>query len=80
MPGRGPLQMNDAKPEGCHLCSKEVMHAPGASIVEVMLERDGSQHVFHLDCFVAFTTGTSRDGDIWTYRIVATPLNTAASP
>ena len=48
--------------------------------MEVMLERDGLQRVFHLNCFVAFTTGTPRDGNMWTYRIVATPANPEASP
>jgi hypothetical protein len=49
-------------------------------MVEVTLERDDLQRVFHLNCFIAFTTGTLRDGDIWTYRIVTTPANTEASP
>jgi len=72
--------MSQPKPETCHLCSKSNPHSPGTSIVEVMLERDGLQRVFHLNCFVAFTTGTPRDGNMWTYRIVATPANPEASP
>jgi len=39
--------------------------------MEVTPERDGSPRVFHVDCFVASRTGTARDGDTWTYRIVA---------
>ena len=49
-------------------------------MVEVTFERDGAQHVFHRNCFVAFTTGTNRAGDIWTYRIVSNPASTEAKP
>ena len=45
--------------------------------MEVTPERDGSARVFHMDCFVASMTGTPRDGDIWTYRIVTTPMDTS---
>jgi hypothetical protein len=72
--------MSEAKPATCFLCSKEVPDAPGTSVVEVTFERDGVQHIFHLNCFIAFTTGTPRDGDIWMYRIVATPTSTEAGP
>ena len=72
--------MSQMKPEACFLCLKNISHTPGTSIVEVMLEGDGLPRVFHLNCFVAFTTGTPRDGDIWTYRIVATPGGTEAGP
>jgi hypothetical protein len=72
--------MSEAKPQTCFLCSKAIRHTASARMVEVTLERPGLQRVFHLNCFVAFTTGTPRDGDIWTYRIVATPKNTEASP
>jgi len=67
--------MSEAKPDTCYLCSKNTPHSPGTSIVEVTFERDGLPRVFHLNCFVAFTTGTPRDRNIWTYRIVATPAS-----
>ena len=72
--------MSHTKPETCYLCSKSIPHSPGTSIVDVMLERGGLQRVFHLYCFVAFTIGTLRDGNIWTYRIVVTPGGTEAGP
>jgi hypothetical protein len=49
-------------------------------MVEVTFERDGAQHVFHRPCFVAFTTGTVRTGEIRTYRIVSNPTSTEAKP
>ena len=70
--------MSEAKPDTCFLCSKTIPHTPSTRMVEVTPERPGLQRVFHLNCFVAYTTGTPRDGAIWTYRIVATP--TSASP
>jgi hypothetical protein len=70
--------MSETKPETCFLCSKSIPHLPGTSIVEVTFERDGLQRVFHMNCFVAFKTGSPRDGNIWTYHIVATPANTEA--
>ncbi len=70
--------MSETKPGTCFLCSKTIPHTPGTRMV-ITPERDGLQRVFHLNCFVAQTTGTRRD-DIWTYRIVAAPTNTEASP
>ncbi len=72
--------MSEAQPDTCFLCSKNIPHTPGTRMVEVTPERDGLKRVFHLSCFVAFTTGTPRDGDIWTYRIVSSPASTEASP
>jgi len=61
--------MRDAPPATCALCSKEV--APGARAVYATVENENPERVYHLDCFVVFTTG-SRAGTIWTYRIVGT--------
>lgn len=72
--------MSESKERTCFLCSKSISHLPGTSMVEVTFERDGAQHVFHRHCFVAFTTGTRRAGDIWTYRIVSNPASTEAKP
>lgn len=58
---------------GCFLCAKDIPTAPGSSLVEVMLEGESEKRFFHLPCFVAFTTGTPPDANIWTYRIVANP-------
>ena len=46
--------------------------------MEVTPERNGVKRLFHLDCFIAFTTGTPHDGDIWTYQIVASPTDSEA--
>jgi hypothetical protein len=72
--------MSEAKPHTCFLCSKAIRHTASTRMVEVTLERPGLQRVFLLNCFVAFTTGTPRDGEVWTYRIVTTPTHTEASP
>jgi len=72
--------MSESKEHTCFLCSKTIPHSPGTSMVEVTFERDGAQHVFHRQCFVAFTTGTPQAGDIWTYRIMSNPASTEASP
>ena len=72
--------MSESKERTCFLCSKSISHLPGTSMVEVTFERDGAQHDFHRDCFAAFTTGTRRAGDIWTYRIVTNPASTDAKP
>ena len=63
--------MGDVLPGTCSLCLQDIPHAAGSRFVEVTPERDGSPRLFHVDCFVASRTGTARDGDIWTYRIVA---------
>jgi len=63
--------MRDALPEACSLCSKEI--APGTRAVYATVENEHPERVYHLDCFVVFTTGTLRDGAIWTYRIVGAP-------
>lgn len=78
--GDAGRSMSESKERTCFLCSKSVSNLPGTSMVEVTFERDGAQHVFHRHCFVAFTTGTSRAGDIWTYRIVSNPASTGAKP
>ena len=39
----------------------------------VTVEKESIERVYHLDCFAASTTGSSRDGAVWTYRIVGTP-------
>jgi hypothetical protein len=78
--GARSTPMSQTRSETCYLCSNSIPHTPGTSIVEVTLERDTMQHAFHLNCFVAFTTGAPRDGDIWTYRIMATPGGTEAGP
>ena len=70
--------MSESKERTCFLCSKSIPHLPGTSIVEVTFELDGAQHVFHRHCFVAFTTGTRRAGDIRTYRIVSNPASPEA--
>lgn len=62
----------DTKPALCFLCSKQIVQAPGSRIVQVTFEREDTRF-FHLNCFVAFTTGSLRDGDIWAYRIVGRP-------
>lgn len=72
--------MSESKERTCFLCSKSISHLPGTSMVEVTFERDGAQHAFHRPCFVAFTTGTRRAGDIWTYRIVSNPASTETKP
>jgi hypothetical protein len=74
------IPMSESKERTCFLCSKSISRLPGTSMVEVTFERDGAQHVFHRHCFVAFTTGTRRAGDIWTYRIVSNPASTEAKP
>jgi hypothetical protein len=74
------IPMSESKERTCFLCSKSISHLPGTSIVEVTFERDGAQHVFHRPCFVAFTTGTVRAGEIRTYRIVSNPTSTEAKP
>jgi hypothetical protein len=72
--------MSESKERTCFLCSKSISNLPGTSMVEVTFERDGAQHVFHRPCFVAFTTGTVRAGEIQTYRIVSNPTSTEAKP
>ena len=71
--------MSESKEQTCFLCSKHIRHSPGKSMVEVTFQRERAQPVshFHRHCFVAFTTGTRRAGDIWTYRIVSTASTTA---
>ena len=59
----------------CFLCAKDIPAVPGSSLVEVMLEGESEKRFFHLPCFVAFTTGTPPDANIWTYRIVANPTS-----
>jgi len=63
--------MRDAPPATCSLCSKEV--APGARAVYATVENENPERVYHLDCFVVFTTGSPRDGAVWTYLIVGAP-------
>ena len=60
--------MRDAPPTTCFLCSKEI--APGMRAVYATVENENPERVYHLDCFVAFTTASLRNGAIWTYRIV----------
>ena len=72
--------MSESKEQTCFLCWKNIPDSPGTSMVEVTFERNGAQHVFHRHCFVAFTTGTPREGAIWAYRIVTNPASTEASP
>ena len=54
------------KSANCCLCRRTITRAPGAR-----LGGDSEPRLFHLNCFVAFTTGIRPDGDIWTYCIVA---------
>jgi len=63
--------MRNAAPAMCALCSTEI--APGTKAVYVTLENEAGERVYHLDCFAASTTGSSREGAVWTYRIVGTP-------
>ncbi len=67
--------MRDALPATCSLCSKEI--APGTRAVYATVEHENLERVYHPDCFVAFTTGATRDGAIWTYRIVDAPAEEA---
>jgi hypothetical protein len=39
----------------------------------VTIKDESSDRVYHLSCFEACTTGSRRDGDVWTYRIVDMP-------
>jgi len=64
--------MRDTQATPCALCSKEI--TPGAKAVYVTVENERAERVYHLDCFAASTTGSSRDGAVWTYRIVGTPV------
>jgi len=63
--------MRDKPPARCTLCSKEI--APGTKAVYVTVENEAGERLYHLDCFAASTTGSSREGAVWTYRIVGTP-------
>jgi len=45
--------------------------------VYATVEHENLERVYHPDCFVAFTTGATRDGAIWTYRIVDAPAEEA---
>jgi len=54
----------------CALCSTEI--AQGTRAVYVTVENEAGERVYHLDCFAASTTGSFREGAVWTYRIVGT--------
>ena len=47
----------------CFFCSKAIASGTRAAF----------DRVYHLSCFEACTTGSRRDGDVWTYRIVDMP-------
>jgi len=64
--------MSDRTHAPCSLCAKPILRLPNTRIVHVNFER-----LFHLNCFVAFTTGSRRD-DIWTYRIVGAGADASA--
>ena len=63
--------MRDIPPATCALCSKDI--APATRAVYVTVGNEAGERVYHLDCFAASTTGSSREGVVWTYRIVGTP-------
>ncbi len=69
--------------EICFLCSKQLSYAQGKRMVRVSFdssEQHFAERVFHLPCFDAFTTGSLRDGTIWTYCIVGTPAEPWCGP
>ncbi len=63
---------NSAKLGDCFLCGGTISHAPGTSLVGALGPHNRQ---FHLDCFVAFTTGSLSAGKIWAYRIMAVPVS-----
>ena len=65
---------NVAKSSNCFLCGRTISHAPGTSVVEA-LEPDTRPRQFHLNCFVAFTTGSLHAGNIWAYRLIAVSVS-----
>ena len=65
------FDMRDALPATCSLCSKEI--APGTRAVYATVENENPERVYHLDCFVVFTTGSLRNFAVWTYRVVGGP-------
>lgn len=67
------------KSANCFLCRRMISRAPGTRFVEASVAGDPQPRLFHLNCFLAFTTGNRRDGDIWTYCIVASPATPEAS-
>ena len=64
---------NAAKSGNCVLCGRTISHAPGTSVVEA-LEPDTRPRQFHLNCFVAFATGSLHTGNVWAYRITVVPV------
>ena len=63
--------MRDTPPATCALCSGEI--GPGTRAAYVTVENEAGERVYHVDCFAASTTGSPREGAVWTYRIVETP-------
>ena len=70
------MLVSPRKPASCFLCRRRISHASGASFVAATFTQDPKPRLFHLRCFVAFTTGTLHNGDIWAYCIVRSATNT----
>jgi hypothetical protein len=65
---------NPSSPEKCFLCRRTISYAPSTSLVEATVGPDAKSLLFHLNCFVAFTTGTLDKRDIWRYCIVPSSM------
>ena len=63
--------MRDTPSARCALCSHEI--PAGTRAVYVTVAKESTERVYHMDCFAASTTGSFREGAVWTYRIVGAP-------
>jgi hypothetical protein len=72
------MLVSPGRPAICFLCRRTISHGPGASLVEATLTQDSKPRLFHLHCFIAFSTGTLQNGGIWAYCIAPSVTNTEA--